>query len=276
MLMILLLSMFLFDTVQARSSCDDWVCIESEVRDEVVYQYARNLKPWPLTVSVRNRTENLKQTSSRSITRSLGPRESVLLARMPIARSDRPHRLRYWYDWSIGRQDVDHDDQYLYALPYAEGKRYRILQGFGPSFSHKGMEQYAIDFDMQIGTPVHAARDGVVVDTESRHSKGCWEKGCGRYANYIVILHDDGSTGEYYHLDRDGVDVKVGQRVRRGQAIGRSGNTGHTTRPHLHFAVYRAASWGQTQSIPFRLITDQGIVERPRRGMRLAVRHQDG
>jgi len=272
----LLVTLFMSTDAVARSSCDDWVCIESEVRDEVVYQYARNLKPWPLTLSVRNRTENLRQQSSHSITRSLGPNESVLLTRMPIKRADRPHRLRYWYDWSIGLQDVDHDDQYLYRLPYAEGKQFRILQGFGSSFSHKGMEYYAIDFDMPIGTPIHAARDGIVVNTESRHSKGCWEKGCGRYANYIVVLHNDGSTGEYYHLDQDGVDVVIGERVRRGQRIGRSGNTGHTTMPHLHFAVYRAASWGQTKSIPFRLSTDQGIIDRPRRGMRLKVKQQNG
>ena len=60
-----------------------------------------------------------------------------------------------------------------------------------------GLEEFAIDVDMPIGTPVHAARAGVVARVEESHSKGCWEDGCGKYANYIVILHGDGTTGEY-------------------------------------------------------------------------------
>ncbi|NNF66646.1 MAG: hypothetical protein HKM98_03960 [Gammaproteobacteria bacterium] len=45
-----------------------------------------------------------------------------------------------------------------------------------------------------------------------------------------------------------------------------SGNTGHTTMPHLHFGVYRASSWGATQSVPVRYQADSGIIVKPRRG----------
>ena len=81
------------------------------------------------------------------------------------------------------------------------------------------------------------------------------------------MLHDDGTTGEYYHLMQGGALVEVGESVQRGQLIARSGNTGHTTMPHLHFAVYRATTWGNTQSIPVRFGGAGGIIERLRRGI---------
>jgi len=62
--------------------------------------------------------------------------------------------------------------------------------------------------------------------------------------------------------------VTAGDRVEAGDRIGLSGNTGHTTMPHLHFAVYRAGAWGRTQSLPVRFAHRGGIIERPRRGQR--------
>ena len=161
-----------------------------------------------------------------------------------------------------------HDDNHLYSLPYASNESYRVLQGFGSRFSHTGLEEFAVDFKMPVGTPVHAARAGVVAEVEESHNRGCWEDDCGKYANFIVILHSDGTTGEYYHLRRGGSVVDVGDTVAEGQRIGYSGNTGHTTKPHLHFAVYCAVAWGNTQSISVRFKSSNGIIERPRRGAR--------
>jgi murein DD-endopeptidase MepM/ murein hydrolase activator NlpD len=150
-----------------------------------------------------------------------------------------------------------------------------VLQGYGSRFSHRGNEEFAVDFKMETGTPVHAARNGVVARIEESHSKGCWEDDCGQYANFVVILHADGTTGEYYHLDHDGVLVDVGDTVERGQKIALSGNTGHTTMPHLHFAVYRPISWGRTQSIPVRFRSADGIIDHPRRGGRYPAQSGD-
>jgi murein DD-endopeptidase MepM/ murein hydrolase activator NlpD len=161
-----------------------------------------------------------------------------------------------------------HDDDHLYSLPYASNKSYRVLQGFGSRFSHTGLEEFAIDIDMPVGTPVHAARAGVVAEVEESHNRGCWDDGCGKYANFIVVRHSDGTTGEYYHLRKGGSIVDVGDTVTKGQRIGYSGNTGHTTMPHLHFAVYCPAGWGGAQSIPVRFRSSEGIIERPRRGAR--------
>jgi murein DD-endopeptidase MepM/ murein hydrolase activator NlpD len=169
---------------------------------------------------------------------------------------------------AAGEINALHDDDYLYALPFQSGTAYRLLQGYGSRFSHTGLEEFAIDIDMPTGTPVHAARPGTVEQTEASNSKGCWDPGCGRWANFIVIRHSDGTTGEYYHLDQNGVIVNVGDEIVRGQKIGYSGNTGHTTRPHLHFAVYRETETGASQSIAVRFDTANGIIARPRHGKR--------
>lgn len=162
--------------------------------------------------------------------------------------------------------EIDHDDDHLYAFPYAPGRSFRIMQGYGSRFSHAGSEAYAIDFEMPEGTGVHAARSGVVLRTEESNTIGCFEAGCGRFANFIVILHNDGTTGEYYHLQKDGVFVEPGDSVARGELIGRSGNTGYSMSPHLHFAVYRETADGDSQSVPIRFQSAAGNVIRLRSG----------
>ena len=119
---------------------------------------------------------------------------------------------------------------------------------------------------MPEGTPVHAARGGIVVRTEDSWNEGCWNERCDGFANFVIVLHDDGTTGEYYHLQKHGALVAVGERVSAGQQIGLSGNTGSTTSPHLHFAVYRATSQGNSQSIPVSFLSAGGIVYKPRNG----------
>ncbi len=168
----------------------------------------------------------------------------------------------------LGAIDPDHDDDYLYRLPYADAVSYPVIQAYGSKLSHRGAEYFTIDFRMEVGTPVYAARDGVVVLFEDSHDTACWREECGRLANFVVLLHSDGTTGEYYHLARASVTVAVGQHVERGQLIAHSGNTGYSNAPHLHFGVYRTERDGHTQSVPVRFLTDAGVVDAPRLGAR--------
>lgn len=253
----------------ASSDCDDdVVCIHETREDGRIQVLAENRGEFPVTVTVRVKSSNLESKGPRKVTRTVPAGKSTVAFDMSPADSPQPPRYRYFYDWTIGDSDAVHDDEQLYLLPYAPGQSYRVIQGFGSRFSHTGLEQYAIDFRMPEGTPIHAARSGVVARTEERHSIGCWRDGCGKYANFVVVLHDDGTTGEYYHLQQNGALVEVGEQVQAGQLIALSGNTGHTTIPHLHFAVYRAVEWGNTQSVPVRFLSEDGIVDPPRRGGR--------
>ncbi len=134
---------------------------------------------------------------------------------------------------------TNHDDDYEYALPFPKGKTYKIIQSFGGRFSHnKPHSKYAIDFSLQVGDTITAARDGIVVFTKE-DSKEFGGRSYMNKGNKIIIMHNDGTYANYVHLDYDGAIVKVGDKVKRGQAIAISGMTGFTTTPHLHFVVIR-------------------------------------
>ena len=255
---------------------DDWLGVREVRYDGNIELRATNFREFPITFTLRVRTSGLVSDGPATITETLEGEQSRLVMLLHEDGGDRKGSYRISCGWTIGDKDARHDDSYLYRLPYAAGKSYLVLQGYGSRFSHRGLEHYAVDFNMPVGTPVYAARGGIVARIEESNDKGCWDDGCGAFANYVVILHNDGTTGEYYHLQQNGALVDVGDRVVAGQKIGLSGNTGHTTMPHLHFAVYRAAEWGNTQSIPIRFLSSAGIVDRPRRGGRYqAVTNQE-
>lgn len=126
----------------------------------------------------------------------------------------------------------------LYVLPYEPGLAIVVGQGNCTDGSHEaGTDQeYAYDFDMPIGTAVVAARAGTVVVAVDGYAENNDTPG---QENYLVIEHDDGSVAAYFHLTEDGVDVEVGDFVRAGDTVARSGNTGDSSEPHLHFEVAR-------------------------------------
>ena len=163
---------------------------------------------------------------------------------------------------------IDHDDRYLYRLPYGDGVDYPVIQSYGSRFSHTGAEFYTIDFAMPEGTVVHAAREGVVIGIDASNSRRCLATGCEAYANHVIVEHADGTTAEYAHLQKEGVLVVVGQYVARGHAIALSGNTGYTNAPHLHFGVYAADLTDRPRSIEVRFVTAGGAVKRLRVGRR--------
>ena len=93
-------------------------------------------------------------------------------------------------------------------------------------FGHRwGRLHAGLDFGVPVGTPVVAVADGVV--TQVRYD-------AAGYGHYVVVRHADGTSSLYAHLSRAG--VRPGP-VQAGDVLGRSGNTGHSTGPHLHFEL---------------------------------------
>jgi len=163
--------------------------------------------------------------------------------------------------FKLGSNCAQHDDSYVYQLPYAPGSKFKVSQGYNGSFSHKGANQYAIDWQMPEGTPVYAARGGVVVKTKDDSSIGGSSIKYDPYNNYVLIRHDDGTLGHYCHLQKGGVYVRPGDRVVVGQRIARSGNTGFSSGAHLHFSVFKTKDGRERVSIPvkFRTSDEQAV-----------------
>ena len=89
----------------------------------------------------------------------------------------------------------------------------------------------AIDYGVNIGTPVYAAADGVVLTTKSITTS---------YGTYVVIQHANGLQTWYAHGTPGSICVSQGQIVSQGQMIMKSGNSGNSGGPHLHFEVRKA------------------------------------
>ena len=78
--------------------------------------------------------------------------------------------------------------------------------------------------------------------------------------NYITIQHSDKSVAHYWHLQKDGVRVNIGDTIQKGQWIGMSGNTGYSAFPHLHFEVQDYNSTGDYLQLPTRFSTQKGVI----------------
>jgi murein DD-endopeptidase MepM/ murein hydrolase activator NlpD len=104
--------------------------------------------------------------------------------------------------------------------------------------AHVGDLVHSIDYDAPIGTPIYAARDGVVVFVKSDSDRGGDDPVFEEHANYIEILHDNNEVSEYEHILKNSAKVKAGGTVKAGEQIAEVGNTGWSECPHLHFMVY--------------------------------------
>ena len=100
-----------------------------------------------------------------------------------------------------------------------------------------------IDLSGPVGTPIHATADGVI-------SEAGWNS--GGYGNLIKVDHGRGIETRYAHLSK--IAVRPGQRIQRGQVIGRMGSTGRSTGSHLHYEV--RIDGRAVNPIPFMKSTD--------------------
>jgi murein DD-endopeptidase MepM/ murein hydrolase activator NlpD len=125
--------------------------------------------------------------------------------------------------------------QVLYRLPWPEGRSFIFGQAPGGMITTHATRDslYAVDIPMPEGTPVLAARAGVVVQAE-------WRNGIVR------VRHEDGTIATYVHFMHAGVVVEEGEQAEAGKLLGYSGTTGFSTGPHLHFGVTRLERAGET------------------------------
>ncbi|AQZ94212.1 peptidoglycan DD-metalloendopeptidase family protein [Halopseudomonas phragmitis] len=174
----------------------------------------------------------------------LPPRQQIRLVTLAPTGTGTP-RYQYRLRHAIGDPRAEHSLSH-YPLPWRGGP-FRMTQGPGGRYSHTGPKgRYAIDIAMPEGTPILAARDGMVIKIENNQSG----RGNNPAGNFVRLLHADGTMSVYLHLKRHSVAVQEGQWVRAGTQIAQSGNTGNSTGPHLHFVVQKNVGLN-TVSIPF-------------------------
>ena len=159
--------------------------------------------------------------------------------------------------YKLGSSCARHDDSYVYQLPYTPGVKFKVTQAYNGKFSHTGANQYATDWQMPEGTPVCAARGGIVVRVKDDSDRGGSSMDFDRYNNYVLIRHEDGTLAHYCHLKKGGCLVKVGETVVAGQVIAHSGNTGFSSGPHLHLCIFKTKNGQERVSIPVRFRTSE-------------------
>src|SRR5262245_39291205 len=189
---------------------------------------------------------NLKSTERLPIVMVVPAQTTLDLTRLTPAepRESWGYKLRYRFRY--GSYNAGHDLAARYRVPWMDGRTFVIGQAPGGKLvTHlTPSSREAVDIPMPVGTPILAARAGIVFMTVAEHDAGGTDEAFRSKANVVRVLHADGTIGNYVHLMHEGVAVKSGERVEAGKIIGYAGNTGQSSGPHLHFAVTRVVREG--------------------------------
>lgn len=188
----------------------------------------------------------------------------VVLARLyPEAGGAVPPALALDLD-SVPGSPQARPDGTVYRLPFDPAVGIRVEQAWGGRFSHRDEEnRHAVDFALPVGTPVLAARRGTVMAVIDDAAPASGPTTATAPANLVRILHEDGSMAVYAHLAAASVYVRPGEVVAAGQPLALSGNSGHSSGPHLHFAVQLNRGL-RLVSLPFRMRGPHGELQFPR------------
>ncbi len=240
------------------------VYISTKNSDKYITIFAHNNNPYSVTVNIKGKYKNFSYNKVKN-TFSIPAGSTKEYIKLYKKRGSSSYSLSY--SWMMGSMDAIHNDSYIYRLPFAKGTSMLVTQGYNGKQTHKGASKYAVDFAMDIGTKIYAARDGIVADVKEDSDRVGYSKEFAKYGNFVTIEHKDGTFATYYHLKRHGALVSVGQRVLRGDSIGYSGNTGYSSGPHLHFQVFKAMNANSIQSIPVKFISYKELVINPKRGV---------
>lgn len=205
------------------------------------------------------------------------PGQKIQILHLWIADKSKSSRYRMSYT-SVQGDPINTvpDDDYLYLFPWEHGHKHKVTQGHNGTFTHMDENQYALDFDLDMKTPIAAAREGLVVDVKEDSNRGGASSSFSKYGNYVQVYHSDGTFANYVHLVKDGALVQVGETVEQGQIIALSGNTGRSSGPHLHFDVSVPLEDGSRTSIPVKFADHENNAVIPQEGSYYYSLHPDG
>ncbi len=159
--------------------------------------------------------------------------------------------------WGFGDPAAVPDNE-PYQIPTDHHAKLEVTQSFRGRFSHSAEPNvYAVDIAMDVGTYVTAAKAGTVFYVKDDYYQSGQKEYFADKANVVMILHEDGTYASYAHLLGGTALVKPGDVVAAGTRVGRSGSSGYSTGPHLHFVIRRNAGL-RAVSVPFEFIDKSG------------------
>lgn len=243
----------------AAQDCEDpGIRVTQERRGNAIYLFAEAVHCLDATITLTADLDNMRSSRRLPATLELrGPARLEVGVLQPAGEGRWSYSYRY--RWLAGTPGGKPDGT-AYRVPFAPGAGHPLVQGYRGKFSHQARtnDEYALDWRMPEGTAVLAARDGVVTAVRHDSARGGADPKFRNCGNYVVVRHADGTYAEYYHLQLHGVRVQPGDAVRAGQLLGLSGNTGYSTFPHLHFAVFRTIDGQKRETLPVPFQTESG------------------
>lgn len=205
------------------------VLADLQYRDDNIYRTLFEAEPIPKSmrdagIGGVNRYENLEGYDNSDIVISTSKKLDKLMKKMYVQSKSYDEIVRL----------AKNKEKWLASMPaiipILNKDNYKFLSHFGfrydPVYKNTVKMHEGIDLTGAIGTDIRATGDGVVRDAD--YSRG-------GYGNEIVIDHGFGYTTRYAHLSK--ILVSRGQKVKRGEVIGKLGSTGKSTGPHLHYEV---------------------------------------
>ncbi|MDR2032535.1 MAG: M23 family metallopeptidase [Azoarcus sp.] len=203
---------------------------------------AVNDGPAVVTVFIKVSGDNFQSDKILPLAAVIEPKSSQPLTLLSPLKRWEPIRFSYSHFHNTGDAFTPPDKDHPYRLPFAKSVQAQVSQApDGVPITHTEVyNRYAIDFAVPVGTAIVAARAGTVIAAKDEFTEGRPDPALADKANFVAIMHSDHTIAHYVHLAPHKALVRPGQKVRAGEVIARSGNTGYTHGPHLHFDVRRA------------------------------------
>ena len=240
-----------------RGNCAWQVCLRQETTPAGRVFRVDNGEPVPVTVGLTFRAlQNLRPPPEDTVRRVVPPHSSAIIS-LPAIERGRPVGADIAISIDLGSSETEPDPDFVYAVPFGGATRRPLIQGYGGEGTHIASMRFSLDFGMPRGTPVLAAREGVVLYLQDGFTEGRADPRLLERANLVVVAHRDGTMASYGHLS-PGLAVAVGDTVHEGQLLGLSGRTGFAGEPHLHFHVGLRMLGEPGRTIPIRLRDGDG------------------
>lgn len=240
-------------------------CVEAIAYEKGLRFFLRTKENYPMTLELSGDLKKQSPTPALpfSVQAQPGKRIKILEFENWSKEDIKKLVMNHRYGWTNATLSTD-----VMNLPFDGKNSYQVSQAYNGPWSHKDHQRYAIDFNMTEGTPVLAARDGVVAFKQMNFNQTTIVPDDRGDANQIWLLHSDGTLTAYIHLRYKSGKVDEGDLVKAGQVIAESGMTGSAKTPHLHFEAFRPmADQNKRESLATKFRLPSGrVIEAPLTG----------